>query len=491
MSVAEGLKAIQIKHPDKLFIGGRWVAPSGDGRIEVISPITEEVIFRVAEAREADMDRAVAAARTAFDEGPWPRMSPAERADFMRRFGDGLMARSDALAHAWTNQMGALFSIAQFGAMAAKFNFDNYAALAESFAFEEQHGASSLGGGGRALLVREPVGVVAGIVPWNAPVNLASIKLAPAMLAGCTFILKSSPETPIEGYLMAEVAEEIGLPPGVLNVVTADRAASEHLVRNPGVDKVTFTGSSAAGRRIASILGDRMGRYTMELGGKSAAIVLDDMDTDTVVKNLAGTICMNAGQVCATLSRVVVPRARHDEFAEAFVEVLRGFKPGDPYDPASHLGPLAMKRQLDRVLSYVAKAKEEGATVAVGGGRPAGLKRGFYIEPTLFSNVDNRMAIAQDEIFGPVLCLIPADSEDDAIRIANDSVYGLNGAVFTKDTQRAYEIARKVRSGTFGQNGFRIDLTIAFGGFKQSGVGREGGREGLMPYLETKTILLG
>jgi betaine-aldehyde dehydrogenase len=363
MTVAEGLKAINVKHPDKLYIGGRWVAPLGGGTIEVVSPITEEVIFKVAEADEADMDRAVEAARLAFDEGPWPRMSPAERAAFMRRFGEGLLARSAELAHAWTNEIGALHGMAQYGAYAGKANLDQYAAMADTFEFEERRTPSM--GGGRALLVREPVGVVAGIIPWNAPLNLATIKLAPAMLAGCAFILKSSPETPIEAYIMAEVAEEIGLPPGVFNVVTADRGASEHLVRNPGVDKVTFTGSTAAGRRIAAILAERMARYTMELGGKSAAIVLDDMSTETVVQRLASSICMNSGQVCATLSRVVVPRARYGEFVDGFAEALRGFRPGDPYDPASHLGPLAMKRQLERVQGYVATAREEGARVAV------------------------------------------------------------------------------------------------------------------------------
>jgi betaine-aldehyde dehydrogenase len=488
MGVAEGLKAINIKHLDRLFIGGQWVQPSSDGMIEVVSPMTEEVVLKVAEAREADMDRAVAAARTAFDKGPWPRLPHAERAGFLRRFGEGLAARSAELGHAWTNQMGVLYAIAQNTAFGAKGTFDRYAAMAETFPFEETHTPSF--GGGRALLVREPVGVAVGIVPWNAPLSLACVKIAPALLAGCAFILKASPETPMEAYIMAEIAEEIGLPPGVFNVVTAHRPASEHLIRNPGVDKVSFTGSSAAGRRIASILGERMARYTMELGGKSAAIVLDDMSTETAVKTLAGSICIMSGQVCAALTRVVVPRARHDDFVDGFVEVMRTLTPGDPYDPASRIGPLAMERQLERVQGYIAKGKEEGATLAVGGARPAGLNRGYYIEPTLFANVDNRMTIAQEEIFGPVISLIPADDEADAIRIANDSAYGLNGAVFTNDARRAYEVARQVRTGNFAQNGFRLDNSVAFGGFKQSGVGREGGRDGLFPYLEAKTVFL-
>lgn len=305
MSVADGLKAIQIKHLDRLFIGGDWVAPASDGKIEVVSPMTEEAIFTVAEAREADIDRAVAAARAAFDQGPWPRMTHQERAGWMRRFGEGLAARNAELGHAWTNEMGVLHAVAQHSGHQAKAAFDRFADLAETFAFEEPHTPSY--GGGQALIVREPVGVVAGVVPWNAPLSLACVKVAPAMLAGCTMILKASPETPLDAYIMAEVAEAIGLPAGVLNVVTAHRPASEHLIRNPDVDKVSFTGSSAAGKRIASILGERMARYTMELGGKSAAIVLDDMGVEEAVKSLSGSICMMSGQVCAALTRVVFP----------------------------------------------------------------------------------------------------------------------------------------------------------------------------------------
>jgi betaine-aldehyde dehydrogenase len=289
---------------------------------------------------------------------------------------------------------------------------------------------------------------------------------------------------------LAECAEAIGLPAGVLNVVTAHRAASEHLIRNPGIDKVAFTGSSAAGKRIASILGERMARYTMELGGKSAAIVLDDFGVDEAVKDLTFHISRMSGQVCAVLSRVVVPRKRHDEFAEGFRAAMAELRPGDPYDPASSFGPLAMKRQLERVQGFVESGKAQGATLAYGGGRPAGLNRGYYFEPTLFTKVDSKMTIAQEEIFGPVICLIPYDSEEDAIRIANDTVYGLNGAVFTRDSQRAYQIARQIRAGNVSQGRYNVGASVAFGGFKQSGVGREGGREGLLAYLETKTVLI-
>jgi betaine-aldehyde dehydrogenase len=286
------------------------------------------------------------------------------------------------------------------------------------------------------------------------------------------------------------VAESIGLPPGVLNLVTADRTASEHLVRNPGVDKVSFTGSSLAGRKIASICGERMARFTMELGGKSAAIVLDDAGVEEVVQSITGSLCTMSGQVCAALTRVVVPRARHDDFADGFVAAMSALKVGDPYDPSSQLGPLAMGRQLDRVLGYIEKGKAEGATLATGGGRPAGLNRGFYVEPTLFTHVDNGMTIAQEEIFGPVISLIPADDEAHAIRIANDSTYGLSGAVMTHDRARANAVARQVRTGNIAQNRLRIDSSVAFGGYKQSGMGREGGVDGLLPYLEAKTLFL-
>ena len=488
MTMAEGLKAIQVKHLDKLYIGGEWVAPASDGKIDVISPMTEEVIFTVAEARDADMDRAVAAARAAFDDGPWPRLSHAERAEYLTRFGAALKARGEELGHAWTNQIGVLNAMTRFVGMGAGATFDRYAAMASTFEFEEKH--TPLDGKGRGLLVREPVGVVAAIVPWNSPLGLSCGKTAPALLAGCTVILKASPETPIEAYIMAEIADEIGLPPGVFNVVTAHREASEHLIRNPAVDKVSFTGSAVAGRKVASILGERMARYTMELGGKSAAIVLDDFDTEEAVQSLTGSICIMSGQVCAALTRIIVPRHRHDEFAESFASAMKALKPGDPYDPTSSFGPLAMERQRERVEGYIAKGVDEGAKLMAGGGRPAGFNRGYYFEPTLFANVDNRMTIAQEEIFGPVLSLIPADSDEDAIRIANDSIYGLNGAVMTHDNERAYQVARQVRTGNISQARMRADLSIAFGGFKQSGVGREGGREGLMPYLESKTMLL-
>jgi acyl-CoA reductase-like NAD-dependent aldehyde dehydrogenase len=340
------------------------------------------------------------------------------------------------------------------------------------------------------LLVREPVGVVGAIIPWNAPIGLITYKLAPALLAGCTVVLKCSPEAPGDAYVVAEVADAIGLPAGVLNVVTADREVSELLVRDARVDKITFTGSTAAGQRIASICGERVARCTLELGGKSAAVILDDMDLNEAAITLASAECTLAGQVCSSLTRIVVSRRRHDELVDALAGAFSRVQVGDPFDPATQMGPLVSSRQRHRVEGYIAKGSEQGATLVTGGGRPKGLDRGYYVEPTVFANVDNSSVIAQEEIFGPVLTVIPADDEDSAVVTANDTVYGLNASVFTHDVDRAREVARRLRSGTVGHNAFRTDFGMAFGGFKQSGIGREGGTEGLLPFLETKTVIL-
>jgi betaine-aldehyde dehydrogenase len=314
--------------------------------------------------------------------------------------------------------------------------------------------------------------------------------VAPALLAGCTVILKMSPEAPVSGYVLAEVAREVGLPPGVLNVVTAEREVSELLVRHPGVDKVSFTGSLAAGKLVGAICGEKLTRCTLELGGKSAAVILDDYDLDSAADALASAIPVASGQVCAALTRVVVSRHRHDALVDALAPRFAAIKLGDPFDPTTAMGPLAMSRQRDRVEGYIAAGVREGAKLATGGNRPRHLNRGYYIEPTVFGHVRNDMAIAREEIFGPVISVIPADSEADAIAIANDSPFGLNASVFTHDAARAYQAARSLRSGTVGHNAFRADFSIAFGGFKQSGIGREGGAEGLRAYLETKTIIL-
>ena len=477
----------RIQHPHKLFIGGQWNEPSSDGRIELVSPVTEQPIGTVAEARERDMDAAVAAARKAFDQGPWPRMSHAERAAFLRRLADLMEPRVPELAAAWSAQIGGLAAMAPMVNGGAVMQYRFYADMADKYEWETRRPSTA---GGTAVIVREPVGVVAAIAPWNAPLMIMTTKIAPALLAGCTVIMKPAPETPLEAYILAECAEAAGFPPGVINLVPSHREAADYLVRNPGVDKVGFTGSTAAGRRIASVCGERIARVTLELGGKSAAIVLDDYDIDQAAQTLTNTIITMSGQVCATLSRVIAPKKRHDELAEAIAAHMKTVRIGDPNDPATQMGPLAMKRQLERVEGYVARGEADGARLVTGGRRPSHMNRGYYIEPTLFANVDNASAIAQEEIFGPVISLIPAEDEADAVRLANESIYGLNGAVFTNDSERAYRVGRQIRSGGFGQNGLKMDFLAPFGGFKQSGVGREGGAEGIAPYLETKTIIL-
>jgi betaine-aldehyde dehydrogenase len=477
-----------IEHAEQLFIGGDWVAPSGRSKIDVVDPSTEEVFISVAEAQHGDVDRAVAAARDAFDRGPWPALSHRERAGFLRAIGKGLAGRVDELSDLWTREIGIVRGLA--GAMLAGAGpaYEYYASLADSFPFVERHVPAM--GGNVGLLVREPVGVVAAIVPWNFPVLLAAYKVAPALLAGCTVILKMSPEAPTSGYVLAEIAKEVGLPAGVLNVVTAERPVSEALVRHPGVDKVSFTGSVAAGQKIGAICGERVARCTLELGGKSAAVILDDYDVGLAAEAISAVAPLVTGQVCAALTRVVVTKNRHDALVEAMAARFAAVRVGDPFGAATAMGPLAMARQRDRVESYIAKGLHEGARLATGGSRPSHLNRGYFIEPTLFAHVHNDMAIAREEIFGPVISVIPAEDEAQAVAIANDSAFGLNATVFTNDADRAYGVARALRSGTVGHNAFRADYSLAFGGFRQSGIGREGGVEGLRPYLETKTVIL-
>jgi len=486
MSLANDI-SVPIRHPDLFFIGGQWVTPSSGATIDVIDSHSEEVYLTVAEAQAADIDRAVSAAREAFDNGPWPRLTHAERAGYLRALGEQVVKRSGDIAQMWPREAGVIAAVASGAAFGAKHTFDYYADLADTFQWERPARPAR---GGFGLIIKEPVGVVGAIIPWNAPMGLISMKLAPALIAGCTVILKTSPEAPGEGYLIAEAAEAVGLPAGVLNVVTADREVSELLVRDPRVDKITFTGSTAAGRKIASICGERIARCTLELGGKSAAVILDDADLETAAQSLAMAECLLSGQVCASRTRIVVTRSRHDDMVEALAAAFSKVKVGDPFDPSSQMGPLAAERQRTRVEGYIAKGVEGGATLATGGGRPKDLDRGWYVEPTVFGNVDNKSVIAQEEIFGPVLSVIPADDENDAVRIANDTIYGLHGAVFTSDVERAREVAGQMRTGAIGHNGFKSDFDMGHGGFKQSGIGREGGVDGLLPFLESKAVLL-
>lgn len=475
-----------VRNPLSLFIGGTWIAPSSSSTIDVVDSATEEVFLTVAEAQSPDIERAVAAARAAFDTGPWPRMSPAERGDWLRKIADAWETRSEKLADTWAMESGVLRTMGVHSAKGVAEVFRYYAGLGDTFAWEEKHTSSM---GQPALLVREPVGVVAAIIPWNAPHSLMAYKVAAALIAGCTVIIKASPEAPASPYFMAEVCEEVGLPAGVVNVLTAEREVSELLVRNPGVDKVSFTGSTAAGRKIASICGERIARVTLELGGKSPALILDDYDLGKAAASIARTAPLMTGQVCSSLTRIIIGEKRHDDFVDALASAFGGLKVGDPFDATSQMGPLAMARQRDRVEGLIAQGKAEGARLATGGGRPVHLNRGYFMEPTVFANVDNSSTIAREEIFGPVLSVIPAMNEEQMIEIANDTIYGLNSSVFTDDPERAYAVGRRLRAGTVGHNGFKSEFGIAFGGFKQSGIGREGGVEGLHPYLEAKTMV--
>src|SRR3984957_16637540 len=478
--------SVPIQHTDRFFIGGEWVTPSSDSTITGIDSHTEKAYLTVAEAQAADIDRAVTAAREAFDHGPWVRLSPADRASYLRAIGAEIRKRSDDIVQMWPRESGVTVGFAATGGPGAQHIFDYYAGLADTFAWERPVKSPR----GFGLVVKEPVGVVGAIVPWNTPMALISMKVAPALIAGRTVVLKTSPEAPGKGYLISEAAEAVGLPPGVLNVVCADREVSELLVRDPRVDKITFTGSTAAGRRIASICGMRIARVTLELGGKSAAVILDDADIEAAASALAQAECLVSGQVCASLTRIVVTRSRHDAMVEALASSFSKVRVGDPYDPQVQMGPLAAERQRTRVEGYIARGIEGGAQLATGGGRPKGLDRGWYVEPTVFGNVDNSSVIAQEEIFGPVLSVIPAADEDDAVRIANETIYGLNASVFTSDVNRARQVGARLRSGTVGHNAMRTDFGVSFGGVKESGIGREGIHEGLPHFLETKFMIL-
>ena len=410
-------------------------------------------------------------------------MSPAERAEALRRIRTEVEARLDEMCLAFTAEIGAPYAVSQAFHRNAMAMWDDSATLHERFAFEEERSWAD----GHARIVREPVGVVATIIPWNGPVATASLKIGPALAAGCTVVLKPAPEGPVSTMLLAEAFEAAGLPEGVISVLPAGREAGEHLVRHPDVDKVAFTGSTAAGRRIMSLCGERIARVTLELGGKSAAIIADDIALDEVLPTVVPAGIAHSGQVCAALTRILVPRAPPWRGRAAVAAAMADVTVGDPIDPTTFLGPLAAERQRDRVESYVALGQAEGATLASGGGRPAHLERGWFVEPTLFADVDNAMRIAREEIFGPVLCVIPFDDIDDAVAIANDSDYGLSGAVYARTPRSASRSpAACGRARSTSTRGMCV--VQPFGGFKQSGLGREGNVEGLTPYLETKVI---
>jgi aldehyde dehydrogenase (NAD+) len=472
----------------RLFIGGEWVEPASSRTIDVISPHSEELVGRVPEGTEADIDRAVAAARDAFDNGEWPRLSPEERIAAVQKFSEVYAAHIPDMAALITEEMGSPISFSNLAQSPAPWMMLNtFLQIAAEYPWEERRQGVL---GSDVIVRREPAGVVGAIVPWNVPQFVIMSKLAPALIAGCTIVVKPSPETPLDAFLMADLLDEAGIPKGVVSVVPAGREVGEHLVRHSGVDKIAFTGSTAAGRRIASICGEQLKRVSLELGGKSAAIILDDADLASTVQGLKFASLMNNGQACVAQTRILASRDRYDEVVDAVSGMVRELAVGDPQDESTEVGPLVAERQQERVEKYIAVGQEEGAKVVVGGnGRPSGVDKGWYVKPTVFSGVDNSMRIAREEIFGPVLAVIPYDTPDDAVRIANDSEYGLAGSVWTGDIDQGVDIARRVRTGTYGVNQYTMDFVAPFGGYKGSGIGREFGIEGLSHYVELKSIV--
>jgi acyl-CoA reductase-like NAD-dependent aldehyde dehydrogenase len=476
----------RLMYRRELFIGGAWVPPASGAHADVISPSTEQAVGSVPLATSADIDRAVAAAREAFDRGPWPRMTPGERADVLARAAQCLRKREAEIAGVTVDEMGCAVSAAPQAqtAMTAAL-FDYYAELARTFEFERTVAAGARAG----LVTQEPAGVVAVIVPWNAPVTLACWKAAPALAAGCPVVVKPAPEAPLSNFLLAEALAEAGVPDGVVSVIPGGREAGERLVTHPGTDKVAFTGSTAAGKRIMSLCGAQVKRVSLELGGKSAVIMADDAPVAEVIPAIVRAGMHLSGQVCGAHTRVLIPRSRYGAAAAAAAAAAAHVVVGDPHDPATMVGPLVAERQRARVEGYVKLAVDAGASVAAGGARPAGLPRGWYVAPTILAGVDNSMRVAREEIFGPVLCLIPYDGDDEAVAIANDSPYGLAGGVWSADPSRALGIARRLRTGSVAVNGSYPPFPrVPFGGFKESGLGRELGPEGLASFLEPRSI---
>jgi betaine-aldehyde dehydrogenase len=472
---------------DSFFIGGGWASPSGDTRLRVVSPHSEELVATVPAGATADIDAAVAAARDAFDRGPWPRMTPEERIAVVETFSLLYAGRLDEMAEVITAEIGTPISFSKLAQSPAPWmQIEAFLTIARTYPWE----ATRPGALGADVLVRrEPIGVVAAIPPWNVPQFTTMSKVIPAILAGNTVVVKPAPESPLDCYLMAELLVEAGLPPGVVNIVAGGREVGAHLVAHPGVDKVAFTGSTAAGREIAAVCGQQLKRVSLELGGKSAAVVLDDADLDTAVEGIRFVGLMNSGQACVATTRILAPRSRYAEVVDALATAVAAMPVGDPMDPATEIGPMVAQRQQQRVEKYIALGQEEGARVVVGGnGGPDGLERGWYVRPTVFADVDNRMRIAQEEIFGPVLSVIGYDDVDDAVRIANDSPYGLGGTVFTRDEAAGLDVARRIRTGTIGVNTYTMDFAAPFGGVKASGMGREFGPEGIGEYTELKAV---
>jgi acyl-CoA reductase-like NAD-dependent aldehyde dehydrogenase len=468
---------------DKLYIDGAWVPSTGSSTIDVTNSTTEEVMGRIPEGTAADVDKAVAAARAAFP--GWAQTSVEERGKYLTRIAEGLQARMDEIATVVSGEVGMvkmLSLLVQAGL--PLLSFQNNAAIVAEYPFEEQVGNS--------LIVQEPVGVVGCITPWNYPLHQIAAKVAPALAAGCTVVLKPSEVAPLNAFILAEIIDEVGLPAGVFNLVTGTGpVVGEAIAAHPDVDMVSFTGSTRAGKRVSELASQTVKRVTLELGGKSPNVILDDADLAKAVTDGVGKCYLNSGQTCSALTRMLVPRSKLAEAEEIAVREAEGYTIGDPFGDGVKLGPLVSKAQQDRVRGYIQKGVEEGAKLLTGGAdQPEDLPTGYFVKPTVFSDVRNDMTIAQEEIFGPVLVLIPYDTEDEAVEIANDTIYGLAGGVWSGDAERAKAVARRIRTGQVEVNGGGFNPLAPFGGYKQSGHGRELGKFGLEEYLETKSMQL-
>jgi len=474
---------METKIHDKLFINGQWVKPAGTGTIEVINSTTEEVMGRIPEGTAEDVNAAVAAAKAAFES--WSTTSIDERRRYLQLIADKLAAKKEEIAALVAAEVGMPLPLAtavQAGMPAMIMG--SYAELLNSFQFEETIG--------KALVVKEPVGVVGCITPWNFPLHQVICKVAPALAAGCTVVLKPSEVAPLTAFVLAEIIEDIGLPAGVFNLVTGyGPVVGEAIAAHPDVDMVSFTGSTRAGKRVSELASQTVKKVSLELGGKSANVILDDADFERAVKSGVGACYFNSGQTCSALTRMLVPRSRYDEAVAIAKKTAEGFTVGDPLGGAAKLGPLVSATQRERVVSYIKKGIAEGATLVTGGAEmPEGLTKGYFVRPTVFANVNNKMTIAQEEIFGPVLSIIPYEDEDDAVRIANDTIYGLAGGVWSGDAERAKRVARRLRTGQVEINGGKFNPLVPFGGYKQSGNGRELGKYGLEEFLEVKAMLM-
>jgi aldehyde dehydrogenase (NAD+) len=474
---------------DKLYVGGGWAAPLGNESLDVVSAATEESLGSVPFGTEKDIDAAVDAARKAFDDPDgWSTWEPSRRLEVLERFAAELEARGPEMATRVTQQNGMPLGIAEmFEAGFPPMLLRYYGQMMVDTPQEEIRPGML---GGSSLVRKDPIGVVGAVVPWNVPQGITFLKLAPALAAGCTVVLKPAPETVLDAFLMAEAAVAAGLPAGVLNVVPGGREVGAHLVAHPGVNKVSFTGSTAAGRAIAETCGRLLRPVTLELGGKSAAIVLDDADLMSNIEKFFGATLLNNGQICWLGTRILAPAQRYQEVVDTVTGLVSSLAVGDPMDRATQMGPLVSSRQRERVEGFIAKGSSDGGRLTTGGGRPAGLDKGWFVQPTVFADVDHNHTIAQEEIFGPVLSIISYADEAEALRIANGTDYGLGGSVWTADPERGTAFARKVQSGTVGINGYVNDPTAPFGGIKASGMGRELGPEGLAPFQQTKTIYL-